>query len=75
MNSVKHTTAALVTVLGGVLISALLAVFVIRYLPEREAMVEKNYQIALQFLSYEVLAYNLMTIMINFEGLVQYSQP
>ena len=42
---------------------------------EREAMVEKNYQIALQFFSYEVLAYKLMTIMINFEGLLQYSQP
>ncbi len=42
---------------------------------ERERMAEKNYQIALQFFSYEVLAYKLMTIMIHFEGLTQYSEP
>jgi len=42
---------------------------------ERERMTEKNYQIASQFFSYEVLAYKLMTIMIHFEGLVGYSTP
>ncbi len=40
---------------------------------EREKMAEKNYQIALQFFSYEVLAYKLMTILIHFEGLTQYA--
>ncbi len=39
----------------------------------REQMTEKNYQIASHFFSFEVLAYKLMTIMINFEGLSQYS--
>ena len=41
---------------------------------ERERMAEKNYQIALQFYSYEVLAYKLMTILIHFEGLSQYAE-
>ncbi|MCP4403374.1 MAG: glycosyltransferase family 4 protein [bacterium] len=41
---------------------------------ERERMAEKNYEIALQFYSYEVLAYKLMTILINFEGLSQYAE-
>jgi glycosyltransferase involved in cell wall biosynthesis len=42
---------------------------------ERERMAEKNYQIASQFCSYEVLAYKLMTILIHFEGLIGYSTP
>ena len=42
---------------------------------ERERMAEKNYQLASQFYSYEVLAYKLMTILIHFEGLVGYSTP
>ncbi|PIE36302.1 glycosyl transferase family 1 [candidate division KSB3 bacterium] len=42
---------------------------------DRDRMAEKNYQIALQFFSYEVLAYKLMTIMIRFEGLSQYASP
>lgn len=42
---------------------------------EREKMAEKNYQLASQFYSYEVLAYKLMTILIHFEGLVGYSTP
>jgi glycosyltransferase involved in cell wall biosynthesis len=41
---------------------------------ERERMAEKNYQIALQFYSYEVLAYKLMTLLIHFEGLSQYAE-
>jgi glycosyltransferase involved in cell wall biosynthesis len=41
----------------------------------REQSAEKNYQLASQFFSYEVLAYKLMTIMIHFEGLAEYSTP
>jgi len=40
---------------------------------EREQRAEKNYQLASQFFSFEVLAYKLMTILIHFEGLVGYS--
>ncbi len=40
---------------------------------KRERMAEKNYQIASQFFSFEILAYKLMTILIHFEGLVGYS--
>lgn len=44
--------------------------------PERvEEMAEKNYEIASHFFSFEVLAYKLMTIMIRFEGLIQYATP
>lgn len=42
---------------------------------ERERMVERNYEIAQQFFSYQVLAYKLMTIMIHFEGLSGYTTP
>jgi mannosylglucosylglycerate synthase len=42
---------------------------------DRERIAKKNYQIALQFFSYEVLAYQLMTLMIKFEGLEGYSSP
>jgi glycosyltransferase involved in cell wall biosynthesis len=38
----------------------------------REKMVEKNYQIASQFFSYEILSHKLKTILIEFEGLRQY---
>jgi glycosyltransferase involved in cell wall biosynthesis len=48
---------------------------VLKYPEKRERMAEENYQIASQFFSYEVLAYKLMTIMIHFEGLVEYSTP
>lgn len=41
---------------------------------ERERRAEKNYELASQFFSFEVLAYKLMTILIQFEGLVGYSQ-
>ena len=47
--------------------------YILEHAEDRDRMVEKNYQIALQFLSYEVLAYKLMTIMIHFEGLLGYS--
>jgi hypothetical protein len=42
---------------------------------KREQMAERNYHIASQFFSFEVLAYKLMTILIRFEGLVGYSAP
>ena len=42
---------------------------------ERNRMAEKNYEIARQFFSYEVLTYKLMTIMIHFEGLTAYATP
>ncbi len=40
---------------------------------ERERRAEKNYELASQFFSFELLAYKLMTILIYFEGLVGYS--
>jgi glycosyltransferase involved in cell wall biosynthesis len=40
---------------------------------EQERRAEKNYELASQFFSFEVLAYKLMTILIQFEGLVGYS--
>jgi glycosyltransferase involved in cell wall biosynthesis len=46
---------------------------VLHHAEDRKKMTEKNYQIASQFFSYEVLAYKLMTIMIHFEGLRGYS--
>jgi glycosyltransferase involved in cell wall biosynthesis len=48
---------------------------VLHHADDRKNMTEKNYQIASQFFSYEVLAYKLMTIMIHFEGLSGYSRP
>ena len=36
---------------------------------ERSRRAEKNYQLAAQFFSFDVLAYKLMTILIHFEGL------
>ena len=36
---------------------------------ERQRMVERNYEIAQQFFSYEVLAYKLMTIMVHLKVL------
>ena len=46
---------------------------ILHHVEDRKTMTEKNYQIASQFFSYEVLAYKLMTIMIHFEGLSGYS--
>ncbi|GAK57436.1 glycosyl transferase group 1 [Candidatus Vecturithrix granuli] len=49
--------------------------YILTHPEEREKMVEKNYEIARQFFSYQVLTYKLMTIMIHFEGLTAYATP
>jgi glycosyltransferase involved in cell wall biosynthesis len=41
----------------------------------REKMVEKNYQIAAQFFSYDVLAHKLNTLLSEFEGVKQFQYP
>lgn len=48
---------------------------VLRSPGEQARKAEKNYQLASQFFSFELLAYKLMTILIHFEGLVGYSKP